>query len=218
MLSVNYSAVTPVSHCGNFWTIHLLNFNNRFQGNSSLDIRCPDIFVDQWHCLCSQQGIHHLLETGGRLSHMDQSKNLIYIVDDDPDDRQIILDAFLEHTNTIDYVFLEDGRELLDTLSSSAPQDHPSLVILDLNMPGMLGLQVLKEIRSVQKYSHIPIVVMTTSDLNSDRKHSYELGANCFLTKPKLYSDLIKITRSIATIWLEEEVSLPIANDDTINI
>jgi CheY-like chemotaxis protein len=149
---------------------------------------------------------------------MIQSKNLIYIVDDDPDDRQIILDAFLEHTNTIDYVFLEDGQELLDTLRSSDPNDYPSLILLDLNMPGMLGLQVLKIVRSNTDYSHIPIIVLTTSDLNTDRKRSYELGANCFLTKPKLYTDLIKLTKSIAVIWLEEEVSKPVQNGDAINI
>jgi two-component system response regulator len=147
---------------------------------------------------------------------MHQSKNLIFIVDDDPDDRQIILDAFLEHTNMLDYVFLEDGKELLDTLKSSEAADYPSLIILDLNMPGMLGLQVLKEIRSNSRYSHIPIIVMTTSELNTDRKHSYELGANCCLTKPKLYTELIKLTQSIATIWLEDEVV--IEKDDTIKL
>jgi two-component system response regulator len=150
------------------------------------------------------------------LIFMHQSKNLIFIVDDDPDDRQIILDAFLEHTNMLDYVFLEDGKELLDTLKSSEEEDYPSLIILDLNMPGMLGLQVLKEIRSNTRYSHIPIIVMTTSELNTDRKHSYELGANCFLTKPKLYTELIKLTQSIATIWLEDEVV--IEKDDTIKL
>ena len=147
---------------------------------------------------------------------MNQPKNLIYIVDDDPDDRQIILDAFLEHTNLLDYVFLEDGKELLDTLKASETTDYPSLIILDLNMPGMLGLQVLKEIRSNSRYSHIPIIVMTTSELNTDRKHSYELGANCFLTKPKLYTELIRLTQSIATIWLEEEVS--VENGDKIRL
>ena len=147
---------------------------------------------------------------------MHQPKNLIFIVDDDPDDRQIILDAFLEHTNMLDYVFLEDGKELLDTLKSSVAADYPSLIILDLNMPGMLGLQVLKEIRSNSRYSHIPIIVMTTSELNTDRKHSYELGANCFLTKPKLYTELIKLTQSIATIWLEDEVVTE--KDDTIKL
>lgn len=149
---------------------------------------------------------------------MNQIKNLIFIVDDDPDDRQIILDAFLEHTNTLDYVFLEDGQELLDTLQSSTINDYPSLIILDLNMPGMLGLQVLKIIRSNPAYSHIPVIVLTTSELNTDRKRSYELGANCFLTKPKLYTELIKLTKSIAVIWLEEEISQSVPNGDTIKI
>ncbi len=128
-------------------------------------------------------------------------KNLVFIVDDDPDDRQIILDAFLENDPDIDYVFIESGDELIETLRQSSDSEYPSLVILDLNMPGMLGMTALKEIKSDPQFSRIPIVVLTTSKLNSDRKLSYELGANCFLTKPALYSELVEITKAISNVW-----------------
>jgi CheY-like chemotaxis protein len=154
---------------------------------------------DEWHLICPFKA--YLLK-------MIKSKKLVYIVDDDPDDRQIILDAFLEHQPELDYIFAEGAEELMDLLSGipeDDPTEHPSLIILDLNMPGMMGLQALKEIRSNKKYAHIPMVVMTTSTLGSDRKRSYELGANCFITKPSLYTDLVDTTKSISKVYFLED-------------
>jgi CheY-like chemotaxis protein len=129
--------------------------------------------------------------------------HLIFIVDDDPDDRQIILDAFLENSPQIDYVFIENAETLLENLYSDE-SDYPALILLDLNMPGMLGLQALKEIRNNKKFSQIPIIVLTTSTLNQDRKMSYELGASCFVRKPDSYGELVEITSSIVKLWLNE--------------
>lgn len=131
------------------------------------------------------------------------SQHLIFIVDDDPDDRQIILDAFLENSPQIDYVFIENAETLLENLHA-ADSEYPALILLDLNMPGMLGLQALKEIRSNKQFSQIPIVVLTTSTLHQDRKTSYELGASCFLRKPDSYGELVDITNSIVKLWLHE--------------
>jgi two-component system response regulator len=131
------------------------------------------------------------------------SQNLIFIVDDDPDDRQIMLDAFLENSPQLDYVFIENAETLLAHLHSDE-SDYPALILLDLNMPGMLGLQALKEIRSNKKFSQIPIIVLTTSTLHQDRRTSYELGASCFLRKPDSYGELVDITNSIVKLWLHE--------------
>src|SRR5678815_4053139 len=128
-------------------------------------------------------------------------KNLVYIVDDDPDDRQIILDAFLENNTQMDYVFIENGDELMKTLEACQDTDFPSLILLDLNMPGMLGMQALKEIKSNNRYNHIPTIVLTTSTLVSDRSASYSLGANCFLSKPPSYTELVTLTNAIAKLW-----------------
>ena len=128
-------------------------------------------------------------------------KNLVYIVDDDPDDRQIILDAFLENNTQMDYVFIENGDELMKTLEACQDTDFPSLILLDLNMPGMLGMQALKEIKSNNRYNHIPTIVLTTSTLLTDRSSSYSLGANCFLSKPPSYTDLVTLTSAIAKPW-----------------
>lgn len=128
-------------------------------------------------------------------------KNLVYIVDDDPDDRQIILDAFLENNTQMDYVFIENGDELMKTLGECAESEYPSLILLDLNMPGMLGMQALKEIKGNPQYNHIPTIVLTTSTLQSDRNASYALGANCFLSKPPSYTELVALTNSVAKLW-----------------
>ena len=129
------------------------------------------------------------------------SKNLIFIVDDDPDDRQIILDAFLENNAEVDYVFIESAEELMTKLYSDE-SDYPNLILLDLNMPGILGLQALKEIRSNKILSQIPVIVLTTSTLTKDRKSSYELGASCFLIKPDAFGKLVEIVNAIVTLWL----------------
>ena len=116
------------------------------------------------------------------------TRGFIFIVDDDPDDRQIILDAFLEKNPQIDYVFIENADNLLQALYSDE-SEYPAVILLDLNMPGMLGLQALKEIRNSKRFSQIPIIVLTTSTLHQDRRASYELGAACFLRKPDSFLD-----------------------------
>ncbi len=129
-----------------------------------------------------------------------QSKNLVFIVDDDPDDRQIVLDAFLENHPQIDYEFIESAEDLMKKLNSPEA-DFPQLILLDLNMPGIMGLQALREIRSSKIFSQIPIVVLTTSSLGKDRTTSYDLGASCFLTKPDSYSKLVEIVNAVVRLW-----------------
>jgi CheY-like chemotaxis protein len=135
---------------------------------------------------------------------MKNNARLIFIVDDDPDDRQIILDAFLEKNPQIDYVFIENAENLLQALYSDE-SEYPALILLDLNMPGMLGLQALREIRNNKKFSQIPVIVLTTSRLHQDRRASYELGAACFLRKPDSFGELVDLTDSIVKLWLHED-------------
>jgi CheY-like chemotaxis protein len=128
--------------------------------------------------------------------------NLVFIVDDDPDDRQIILDAFLKNNPDLDYEFINSANDLLSRLYGME-SPYPDLILLDLNMPGIMGLQALKEIRQNKKFSQIPIVVLTTSTLNNDRKSAYELGASCFLTKPDSFSEMISYSNAMITLWFK---------------
>ena len=129
-------------------------------------------------------------------------KNVIFIVDDDPDDRQLILDAFLDNNSAIDYFFIENGIQLMDTLRATKPENFPSLILLDLNMPGMMGLHALKEIRENKNFTHIPTIVLTTSTFTQDESSSYKLGASCFLQKPQSYKELLEISAAIIRLWL----------------
>jgi CheY-like chemotaxis protein len=135
------------------------------------------------------------------------SKKTIFIVDDDPDDRQIILDSFLENTALIDYIFIENGEQLMDTLHNATPEDLPALILLDLNMPGLPGLQALKEIKNHPGFRQIPTVVLTTSQLPKDMDLSYKFGANCFLQKPETYTELVEITHSLLHLWFRPFLS-----------
>ena len=133
---------------------------------------------------------------------MDQSqKHSGFIVDDDPDDRESIRDAFLANKHQQDYVFMKNGEQLIGHFTET-PSKLPSLILLDLNMPGKDGRDVLKEMKTHKDFNLIPIIVITTSSSAKDREVSYKLGANCFLTKPNSFQELVEITDSIAKLWL----------------
>jgi CheY-like chemotaxis protein len=130
------------------------------------------------------------------------SKNPIVIVDDDSDDRGLIKDAFLENNPGKNFVLLENGDLLLEFLKTIPDSEFPSLILLDLNMPGKDGREALKEIKKNSRMHHIPVVVFSTSSLDKDRIISYELGANCFLTKPSSYQEMIYLTDAIVKLWV----------------
>ena len=129
-------------------------------------------------------------------------KSPIVIVDDDADDRSLIKDAFEEHNANQNFVMLENGDLLLEYLKAAPETEFPSLILLDLNMPGKDGRDALEEIKKDSRLHHIPIVVFSTSSLDKDRIISYELGANCFLTKPSSYQEMIFLTDAIVKLWV----------------
>lgn len=130
------------------------------------------------------------------------SKHPIVIVDDDLDDRGLIKDAFLENNADKDFVLLESADILLQFLRTASDLELPSLILLDLNMPGKDGREALKEIKKDSRFRHIPIIVFSTSSLDKDRIISYELGSNCFLTKPSSYQEMIYLTDAIVKLWV----------------
>jgi CheY-like chemotaxis protein len=129
-------------------------------------------------------------------------KHIIVIVDDDADDREIVQDAFSEGSEEQQFVAIENGERLLDYLKNSVDTDMPSLILLDLNMPGKDGRETLKEIKSDARYRSIPVIIFTTSSSHRDRIISYELGANCFITKPDTFNKLSEMAQSIKKLWL----------------
>lgn len=130
-------------------------------------------------------------------------KHQILIVDDDADDREIIRDAFMSSIDEQEYVFIENGDKLLEFLEHLANGETPSLIMLDLNMPGKDGRETLKELKNDSRFHHIPTIVFTTSSSQRDKQMVYDLGANCFITKPDTFNKLIDMTSSISKLWLQ---------------
>lgn len=132
-------------------------------------------------------------------------KQWVILVDDDEDDRFLIQQAFKQQS--ADYVLqaLQSGQELFQILEHSP--ELPSLLILDLNMPLMNGFEVLKRLRTHPEYCFIPIVILTTSDAEADRKRARELGASSFVTKPPSLDQLIKVIAQLKQDWLVGKAS-----------
>ena len=111
--------------------------------------------------------------------------------------------------------FVENGEELLDYLSrrgkysqpGSAPR--PGLILLDLNMPRKDGREVLRELKADSDLRRIPVVVLTTSQADTDIERMYELGANSFISKPVQFEALVNVMRSLGQYWFEV-VELPV--------
>ena len=140
----------------------------------------------------------------------------ILMADDDEDDRELTRDALQDARLAEEMKFVVDGQDLIDYLrregryadSSSADTPRPGIILLDLNMPRKDGREALAEIKSDASLKEIPVVVLTTSNDETDVKHSYTLGANSFITKPVTHTGLIDVMHSLTKYWLEV-VALP---------
>src|SRR5215212_4607437 len=130
-----------------------------------------------------------------------KQKAHILIVDDDADDREITKDAFTSSVEDHEFIFLENGDKLTDYLEHHV-SNLPALILLDLNMPGKDGRESLREIKSDKRFNCIPVIIFTTSSSTRDRGMAYNLGANCFITKPDTFNKLVEMTGCIAKLWL----------------
>jgi two-component system response regulator len=133
----------------------------------------------------------------------------ILMADDDPDDRDFARSAMQESRLANELRFVEDGEELIDYLRRlgryANPKDspRPGLILLDLNMPRKDGREALREIKSDPALKNIPIVVLTTSKAEEDILRSYNLGANCFITKPVTFDGLVEVVKVLNRHWLQ---------------
>lgn len=125
------------------------------------------------------------------------------LVDDDADDRELIREAFLEaRTENTEIEVFPDGETMIEVLKGSSREEYPSLILLDLNMPGKDGKTILSEIKSNESFSHIPVVILTTSSSDMERDRCYDSGANCFVTKPSKFTTMVDLLRSLVSLWV----------------
>jgi len=117
----------------------------------------------------------------------------VLLVDDDADDRALVRQALLECEEYVHLVDLPDGSDVPRYLEACPDASLPTVILLDINMPGRNGFEVLTELKSNNRYGHIPIYMLTTSSVLRDKKQSIDLGASGFFTKPNKYADLVKV-------------------------
>ena len=123
----------------------------------------------------------------------------VWVVDDDEDDRLFIFSAFQRTKKPIQVRILSDGDQLLPQLVDCA--ELPRLILLDINMTRQNGFETLAQVRSMPKFAHLPIVMLTTSSDSTDRQRSLSLGANQYLTKPAHYDQLILLAENLTEQW-----------------
>ena len=112
------------------------------------------------------------------------SKNIILYAEDDEDDQQLIRESFTNYTSNVEIIIANNGVEAVSYLNNlPASKPKPCLIILDINMPRMNGLEALKEIKANKRFSDIPAILFTTSSQQQDMKFAAEYNAS-FITKP----------------------------------
>lgn len=125
----------------------------------------------------------------------------ILIIDDDEDDRFFMEQAFKADSPHTHVYLAASGQQALDLLRSTQPL--PDVILLDLNMPGMTGFEVLQHLKQSAFYHPIPVVILTTSDASTDQEQARRLGATKFITKPTTYSGLSAIANQIRLTLIE---------------
>jgi CheY-like chemotaxis protein len=111
-------------------------------------------------------------------------RDIIIYADDDQDDIDLVRDAFFQHSSIIDLITFSNGSQVLQYLNGlNNDEPLPCLIILDVNMPGIDGREVLKEIRNTQRFKHLPVVMFSTSNAPLDIEFATQYGAG-FITKP----------------------------------
>ena len=129
----------------------------------------------------------------------------ILIIDDDPDCRMLVRDS-IEGARIINEIFEaetgEDGLAFLNDCCESNDLTLPGLIYLDINMPGIDGLQVLKQIRSDARFQHIPVVMMTSLDHDREKNLAAEYGANSYTIKPSRPEHFINTVVTATQYWL----------------
>ena len=129
----------------------------------------------------------------------------ILLVEDNPGDVRLTVEALKENKLHISLHVVEDGAEAMAFLNqegSYADAPRPDLILLDLNLPKRDGRELLADIKADERFKRIPVVVLTTSQAEEDVLKTYELHANCYITKPVDLGQFIRVVQSIEHFWL----------------
>ena len=129
----------------------------------------------------------------------------ILLVDDSPDDVELTRLALEENKIANTLVVARDGAEALDLLSAEEIAGYgelPALILLDLNLPKLGGIDVLRHIRADERTRFVPVVILTSSEEERDLIESYKLGANSFIKKPVDFAEFLRAMQHLGFYWL----------------
>lgn len=133
---------------------------------------------------------------------------IILLVEDNPDDVTLTLRAFQKSQITNEVVVVRDGAEALDWLFATGmhagrePHLVPQIILLDLKLPKVDGLEVLRRLRADERTHLLPVVVLTSSDEEQDLIESYRLGCNSYIRKPVNFVQFVESVRQLGLYWL----------------
>lgn len=130
----------------------------------------------------------------------------VLLVEDNPGDVDLTKEALEQGRVRVHLSVASDGFEALEYLHRRGryvAAARPDVVLLDLNLPGKDGREVLAEIKSDPDLKRIPVIVLTTSQAEEDVMRAYENNANCFVSKPVDVDDFVRVIRSLELFWLE---------------
>jgi CheY-like chemotaxis protein len=130
----------------------------------------------------------------------------ILLVEDNPNDIELALEALEENKLANRVVVLNDGVHLLEYLQYEGPfkkrkKENPAVILLDIKMPRMDGIEVLQKIKSDPKLKAIPVVMLTSSCEEPDLKKCYELGVNAYVVKPLSFNDFFEAVKQLGIFW-----------------
>ena len=136
------------------------------------------------------------------------NKVTILLVEDSPDDVELAMRALRKQNLLNDVVHVEDGVEALDFMYGRGRfqdrnlNEQPKLILLDLKLPRLDGLEVLATIKADEKLRHIPIVMLTSSREDPDIKQAYKLGANSYIVKPVDFEQFLAAVADVGYYWM----------------
>ncbi len=135
-------------------------------------------------------------------------KATILLIEDNPDDVELTLHAFQKNHMANDVVVAGDGAEGLDYLFGTGKHagrnadDAPALILLDLQLPKIGGLEVLRKVREDERTKRIPVVILTTSDEEDDVINGYDRGCNSYMRKPVDFNEFVNAVKQLEVYWL----------------
>jgi len=144
---------------------------------------------------------------------------MILLVEDNPDDEALTLRALKKNNIGNDLAVVRDGAEALDflfctgTFADRDPHDKPQVILLDLKLPKVDGLEVLRRIRADERTCLLPVVILTSSKEDTDLVKSYSLGANSYVRKPVDFNQFVEAVRTLGLYWLVLNESPPVQKD-----